>query len=90
MEDRKFCQSCSMPLDDPAMPGKEKDGSKSQEYCKYCYQEGAFTNPGMTLEEMEKVVKTQMKKMNIAQDTIDLAMNSLPGLKRWCSHVHAH
>jgi hypothetical protein len=72
-----------MPLDNPELPGSEKDGSKSQEYCKYCYQHGAFINPGMTLKEMSSVAITQMEKMNIDSKTIDIAVSSLPHLKRW-------
>jgi len=77
------CQSCSMPLDNPELQGTEKDGSKSNEYCKYCYQDGVFINPGMTLKEMTELVITQMEKMNLDSKTIDIAVSSLPNLKRW-------
>jgi len=83
MENRKFCQSCSMPLDNPSLMGTEKDGSKSEEYCVYCYQNGAFLNPGMSLEEMKRLVKEQMQKMKIDETTISMAVSSLPFLKRW-------
>ncbi|NCE65333.1 WYL domain-containing protein [Pseudoflavonifractor sp. 524-17] len=46
-----FCQSCGMPITDPALHGSEADGSASPHYCKYCYQNGAFTGD-MTMEEM--------------------------------------
>ena len=46
-----FCQSCGMPMDDPALRGTERDGSPSPHYCRYCYQNGAFTGE-MTMEEM--------------------------------------
>jgi radical SAM superfamily enzyme len=72
-----------MPIDDPALQGTEKDGSKSQEYCTYCYQQGAYINPKMTLNEMTSVVKLQMENRKIDQQIIDMAVNSLPGLKRW-------
>lgn len=88
MGSRKICQSCSMPLDNQEMLGSEKDGSKNPEYCKYCYRDGAFINPNMSLKEMTSLVKKQMRNMNIAQDTIDLAVNSLPHLKRGRSKVH--
>lgn len=88
MENRTFCQSCSMPLDNLEMVGTEKDGSKSKEYCRFCYQDGVFTNPNMTLEEMTSLVKTQMKKLQITQETIDLAVSSLPNLKRWRNNIH--
>ncbi|HEU5363925.1 MAG TPA: zinc ribbon domain-containing protein [Hanamia sp.] len=83
MENKTFCQSCSMPLDKPELLGTEKDGSKSHEYCLYCYQDGAFINPNMTLPEMKTLVKEQMEKMKIDTGIIDMAINSLPNLKRW-------
>jgi radical SAM superfamily enzyme len=83
MEIRVFCQSCSMPLDKPEMMGTEKDGSKSKEYCVFCYQNGVFINPYMTLEEMKTLVKEQMEKQKMDTTIINLAVNSLPGLKRW-------
>lgn len=83
MENKNFCQSCSMPLDKPELLGTEKDGSKNKEYCTYCYQNGAFTNPNMSLSEMKTLVKTQMEKMKIDTEIITMSLNSLPNLKRW-------
>jgi hypothetical protein len=74
-----------MPLDNPDLRGTEKDGSKSFEYCSYCYQNGLFINPDMTLEEMKTLVKEQMEKMKIDAGIINLAIRSLPHLKRWKS-----
>ncbi|MCI8478455.1 MAG: WYL domain-containing protein, partial [Oscillospiraceae bacterium] len=48
---QRFCQSCGMPLTDPALLGTESSGAPSEHYCKYCYQNGAFT-ADMTMEEM--------------------------------------
>lgn len=87
MENKNFCQSCSMPLDKPELSGTEKDGTKSKEYCLYCYQNGEFINPGMTLEEMKTLVKEQMEKMKMDTGIINLAVASLPGLKRWRSKM---
>lgn len=72
-----------MPLDNPDLLGTEKDGAKNNEYCKYCYENGAFVNPNMNLKEMTNLVITQMEKMNIDSKTIDMAVSSLPSLKRW-------
>ena len=83
MSNKQFCQSCSMPLDKPEMMGTEKDGTKSKEYCTYCYQHGAFVNPEMTLPEMTKMVKEQMEKRKIDSSLVTRAVNSLPFLKRW-------
>ena len=83
MEPKLFCQSCTMPIDNLADRGNEKDGSKSSEYCKYCYQNGALINPNMTFEEMKSLVVTQMQKMNLPADIISKSVKSLPYLKRW-------
>ena len=83
MNNKTFCQSCSMPLDKPELLGTEKDGSKSHEYCLYCYQNGSFKNPGMSLEEMKVLVKNQMEQMKIDKHIISDAVNMLPHLKRW-------
>jgi len=72
-----------MPIDNVADRGTEKDGSKSSEYCKYCYQTGAFINPNMSFEEMKSLVITQMGKMNLPADIIQNSVRSLPNLKRW-------
>ena len=41
MEERKFCQCCGMPLDKPEDAGTETNGSRSGEYCHYCYPMGS-------------------------------------------------
>lgn len=83
MENRIFCQSCGMPLDSEALKGTEQNGLKSNEYCKYCYENGSFKKPDMTLEGMKNTVETQMKKLNLPAYTIQRAVNILPVLKRW-------
>lgn len=83
MGTENYCQSCSMPLDDETLRGTEKDGSRSAEYCTYCYRDGKFVNPAMTLKEMSSLVVSKMEEMHIDSKTIDLAVMSLPELKRW-------
>lgn len=51
MENMKMCQSCAMPLEKPEDFGSERDGSKSAEYCQYCYADGAFTSES-TMDQM--------------------------------------
>ena len=37
----KFCQSCGMPMKkDPEGGGTNADGSKSPDYCSYCFRNG--------------------------------------------------
>lgn len=72
-----------MPIDNPENRGTEKDGSKSELYCKYCYHDGAFMNPEMSLEGMKSLVVTQMNKMNLPENIIQLSVKTLHGLQRW-------
>ena len=78
-----FCQSCSMPIDNIEIRGTEKDGSKSENYCKYCYECGEFINPSMTINEMRTIVKTEFEKMGSPKNIIKKAIDVLPHLKRW-------
>ena len=83
MELNQFCQSCSMPLHNDAMLGTEKDGSRNRQFCKYCYQDGSFVNPNMSLQEMTSFVKTKMQEMHIDQGIINKMVEILPSLNRW-------
>jgi hypothetical protein len=83
MRNKAYCQSCSMPLVNQELLGREKDGSKNQDYCKYCYQDGTFTNPESTLKEMISQVVEQMERMQLDSNIIDRTVSVLPDLKRW-------
>ena len=48
--EQNFCQSCGMPLSESVM-GTNADHSVNEDYCKYCFNEGKFTND-FTMEEM--------------------------------------
>lgn len=72
-----------MPLEREEMLGTEKDGSKNHEYCKYCYQNGAFTDPTMTLEKMQALAVNEMQKQHIDNKIIEASLKMLPTLKRW-------
>lgn len=39
-----ICQCCGMPLDDGTL-SREPDGVFNEDYCKWCYTDGAFTYP---------------------------------------------
>lgn len=76
-----------MPMDSPELFGTEKDGSKSNDYCKYCYMNGEFTNPGLTLEEMKEHMMKHMDKDKLPQNIVEVAISRLPYLKRWSKKV---
>lgn len=72
-----------MPLSGSELLGTGKDGSLKKCYCKYCYANGEFKNPDLTLEEMKLRVKSKMQEMKMDAETISMAIDTLPNLKRW-------
>ncbi|PBQ34622.1 hypothetical protein CNR22_23535 [Sphingobacteriaceae bacterium] len=80
-----MCQSCSMPLkDDLQHGGTNADGTKSNKYCSYCYQNGKFTQPDITAAEMQVVVKGKLKEMGgVYRLFAGLFSKGVPKLERW-------
>ncbi len=50
----KLCQSCGMPMTLENQFGTNQDGSKCEEYCTYCYQNGDFSDK-RTMDEMIEI-----------------------------------
>ena len=46
------CQCCGMPLQDDAVLGRNHDGTLNEEYCQWCYADGAFryTSPQQLID----------------------------------------
>lgn len=80
-----FCQSCGMPLQKEEDCGTNADGSKNGDYCRYCFHNGQFTQPDITLDEMINLVGENMVTMKIMPETQAraLANTNIPQLKRW-------
>jgi len=68
---------------DPQGGGTNSDGARSQMYCGYCYQNGAFTAPNMTVVEMQELVKGKLKEMKIPGFLAGLMTKNIPKLARW-------
>jgi len=80
----KYCQSCGMPLaKDEKGGGTEADGTRSAMYCSRCYQQGKFTQPDMTANQMVDLVKGKMKEMHIPGFLSYFMVRNIPKLKRW-------
>ena len=84
----KFCQSCGMPLNDENR-GTNADGSKNDDYCMYCYQNGKFTND-CTMDEMIEFcaqfvdeVNKNMPKPMTKEEYKAMMRQYFPMLKRW-------
>lgn len=65
--------------------GTNADGSEIAEYCQFCFQNGAFTQPEMTLENMiDASVGYMTKHMHIPEpEARQATMRVLPTLTRW-------
>lgn len=84
--EEKYCQSCGMPMGKTdEMYGTEADGSKSGDYCSYCYQNGAFTAE-CTMDEMIEACVLHMTEANSemsAEEARNMMRQCFPKLKRW-------
>ena len=87
MEKRKFCQCCGMPLDKAEDRGTEAGGALSEDYCRYCYQNGAFTAPDATMDDIiafNLKFNAENGQPFGAQEEAEKMMRSwFPTLKRW-------
>ena len=87
MEERKFCQCCAMPLDKPEDAGTEADGSPSGDYCRYCYQNGAFTAPEATMDDIIafnlKFNEENGHPFGPQEEAEKMMRGWFPTLKRW-------
>lgn len=85
MENLVFCQSCAMPLTKDEDFGKNADGSKNEDYCHYCYADGAFTKN----ESMEEMIETCVPFVSSgnpyknAEEARQKMHELFPKLKRW-------
>ncbi|ABN57153.1 MULTISPECIES: zinc ribbon domain-containing protein [Methanoculleus] len=81
----RTCQSCGMPMSEKEQFGTEADGTFSKNYCTYCYRDGAFTNPGITIDEMAKLGGGMLSQMYaIPPEKAEAFMREqLSCLKRW-------
>ncbi|MCM2465710.1 zinc ribbon domain-containing protein [Methanoculleus oceani] len=81
----RACQSCGMPMSAEEHFGTEADGAPSKDYCANCYRNGAFTEPGITIDGMaEKCAAVLSQLFGIpAANAGEFAREQLVCLKRW-------
>lgn len=84
-----FCQSCGMPMQTPDQFGTNKDGSENEDYCCYCYKDGAFTQD-YTMEGMIEHCINYLDEFNSGSETkftkeeaLEQMRKFFPTLKRW-------
>ena len=82
--DMKFCQSCAMPMTEE-LYGNNKDSSKNEDYCIYCYENGEFT-ADISMEEMIDFCLDIAIDTGMYDDRAEARAQMLswfPTLKRW-------
>ncbi|HCT40249.1 MAG TPA: hypothetical protein DF427_03550 [Moraxellaceae bacterium] len=78
------CQSCGMPLKaDPEEGGTNADGSVSTEYCSFCYENGNFHNPTMTIDEMKALIIEKLSEKGYPRFIARIFTIGLNRLNRW-------
>ncbi|HIH04470.1 MAG TPA: hypothetical protein HA263_11715 [Methanoregulaceae archaeon] len=88
-ETSETCQSCGMPLSVPDARGTEGDGTPSGLYCRYCYRNGAFTEPEATIETMAARGGEMMSRMfEIPPERAEgFVLQQLRPLLRWSGRL---
>ncbi len=84
MDEKQRCQSCAMPLGE-GFYGTDADGKISREFCKHCFENGAFLEPDISLKDMVKRSTDHMvRQLGLPQAAAEmLAETYIPQLKRW-------
>lgn len=85
MENMKLCQSCAMPLTKTEEIATNQDGTANEDYCIYCFKDGAFTED-MSMEQMIDFCAPFMVKETpgMTEEQAKAQMNAFfPKLKRW-------
>jgi len=80
----QFCQSCALPFDEGHrnLRAKELDGTDSP-YCVYCYQDGRFTVPHVTIKEIVEIGVPHLAA-KIGEDAALAQLSAfVPTLRRW-------
>ncbi len=65
--------------------GTNADGSTNTEYCSHCYKEGSFTDPDLTVEQMQELVNQKLTEVGAPAYVANAAIEGIPSLKRWGS-----
>jgi hypothetical protein len=68
---------------DPGGGGTDASGARTDEYCSYCYQDGAFSGPAMSAAEMQAFCIEKLREQGVPRPLGWLLTRSIPKLKRW-------
>lgn len=78
-----ICQSCGMPLTDGIM-GHDGDGAINQDYCKWCYEGGAYLQDCTVEEMVDFCTDIMVREQGAEPEKVRSYLHDLlPKLGRW-------
>ena len=81
--ENKICQSCGMPIISNEQLGTNKDKSRNEDYCIYCYKDGEFIYK-VTMEEYIEMCSQFGSQAGMTNEEMKEHCKKLfPTLKRW-------
>ena len=81
--ENKICQSCGMPIISNEQLGTNKDKSRNEDYCIYCYKDGEFIDK-VTMEEYIEMCSKYGSQAGMTNEEMKEHCTKLfPTLKRW-------
>jgi len=63
--------------------GRNADGSKSLKYCSHCWEDGKFSSPDLTVDEMKARVKEKIKSFGVPGFLAGVFTWNISKLDRW-------
>ena len=79
-----YCQSCGMMFTGPGQHGQEANGSETDYFCRWCYDEGAYTYATTMDEMIEDCASRMAEAMGWTVDEVASLLGAvLPTLRRW-------
>ena len=79
-----LCQSCAMPMPRPSDHGTDLGGRIDEDYCRFCFREGLFTQPNLSLDGMIDRLVSMSGEMQVSPlEAAERGRRVLPKLKRW-------
>ncbi|MBE4704223.1 zinc ribbon domain-containing protein [Spiroplasma platyhelix] len=81
----KKCQSCAMSIKKDENKGLEANKTLSMKYCQFCYKDGEFIEPNITLKEMQEKCAEFFKIEHPVMSTLfgKKYITSIAKLERW-------
>lgn len=79
---KHICQCCGMPLDDDDLISHNRDGSRNDDYCKWCYADGTYTYHNMD-DLLEVCVQNMVGEQCTEEQARAYMQSLLPTLDYW-------